>query len=330
MRIVITDNNFISDEPERAVLSAAGLSVERYNCRTEEDMIEAGKGADAVIVQFAPVTRRVIEAWTTCKLIVRYGIGYDNVDVKAAEQAGIIVCNVPSYCLDEVADHTCALLLSGLRKVVAFHQSVRSGEWNVEKVAKPMPRFAGSVIGLVGFGRIGARVAERLKPFGFTIMTYDPYLSADKAEQLGVKKADTLEELLSKADAISLHSPLTEETFHLINETSLKWMKPGAWIVNTSRGALIDTHALSAALRDGTIGGAAIDVFEQEPLPADHPLRNCENVILTPHAAYYSDSALITLQTQAAEEVVRLFRGLPLASPVNKPEKPRYVQGVSA
>ncbi|MCQ6560700.1 C-terminal binding protein [Paenibacillus mendelii] len=319
MRIVITDSNFVSDEPERAVLSAAGLTVERFNCRTEEEMIEAGKGADAVLVQFAPVTRRVIEAWTSCRLIVRYGIGYDNVYIPAADGAGIAVCNVPSYCLDEVADHTCALLLSGLRKVVAFDRSVRSGEWNVEKVAKPMPRFADSVVGLIGFGRIGARVAERIRPFGFQILIYDPYMSADKAEQLGVHKAATLEELLSKADAISLHSPLTEDTKHLINATTLSQMKSGALLVNTSRGGLIDTEALATALNEGTIGGAAIDVFEQEPLQNDHPLRSCDNLILTPHAAYYSDSALITLQTQAAEEVVRLAQGLPLASQVNRP-----------
>jgi D-3-phosphoglycerate dehydrogenase len=322
MKIVITDSNFVSDEPERAVLESAGLSLlSRYQCKTEDELIEAGREADAVLVQFAPVTRRVIEAWPACKLIVRYGIGYDNIDVRAAEDAGIAVCNVPSYCLDEVADHTCALLLAGLRKILAFDRSIRKGDWNVEKVARPMPRFSDSVLGLVGFGRIGARVAERMKPFGFQIMAYDPYLSEERAEQVGITKADTLELLLSRADAVCLHSPLTEETTHIINETSLKVMKPTAWLVNTSRGALIDTHALAIALRCGTIGGAAIDVFEQEPLPADHPLRECENVILTPHAAYYSDSALLALQTQAAEEIVRFARGLPLTSLVNKPVK---------
>jgi len=321
MRVIITDSNFASDEPERAVLSAAGLAVERFNCRTEEDLIAAGQGAEAALVQFAPVTRRVIEAWTSCKLIVRYGIGYDNVDVQAAAEAGIAVCNVPSYCLDEVADHTSALLLSGLRKVVAFDRSVRSGEFNVEKVAKPMPKFSDSVIGLVGFGRIGARVAERMMPFGFDIAIYDPYLHADRAEELGFRKADTLEALLSQADAVSLHSPLTPDTMHLINARTLGLMKKDALIVNTSRGALIDTQALTAALQNGVIGGAAIDVFEQEPLQADHPLRECDNAILTPHAAYYSDSALVALQTQAAEEVVRLAQGLPLASQVNRVQK---------
>lgn len=321
MRVVITDSNFSSDEPERAVLSAAGLTVERYNCKTEDEMIAAGQGAEAVLVQFAPVTRRVIEAWTNCKLIVRYGIGYDNVDLEAATAAGIAVCNVPAYCLDEVADHTCALLLAGLRKVVAFDRSVRAGNFSVETIAKPMPKFSDSFIGLVGFGRIGARVAERMKPFGFNIVIYDPYLNADRAKQLGVGKTESLEELLSQADAVSLHVPLTPETEHLINERTLRSMKPGALIVNASRGALIDTRALASALQEGVIGGAAIDVFEQEPLPADHPLRSCDNAILTPHAAYYSDSALVTLQTQAAEEVVRLAKGLPYASQVNRTVK---------
>lgn len=170
MKIIITDSNFESDVPEREVLTQAGLMLQRYACKTEEEMIEAGRDADAILVQFAPAPRRVLKAWKNCKLIVRYGIGYDNVDVKAAEELGIQVCNVPSYCLDEVADHTCSLLLAGARKVLALHDSVRQGKWDVESIARPIPRFSDSVVGLVGFGRIGARVAERLKAFQFKII----------------------------------------------------------------------------------------------------------------------------------------------------------------
>ncbi|QJD82110.1 C-terminal binding protein [Cohnella herbarum] len=318
MKIVITDSNFTSDQSEREVLAGAGLTLERFNAKTIEEMKEAGKDATAVLVQFSPAPREVLESWKSCKLIVRYGIGYDNVDVQAATELGITVCNVPSYCLDEVADHTASLLLSGLRKIVAFDASVRRGEWNVEKVAKPIRKFDESIIGLVGFGRIGARVAARMRPFGFEIMAYDPYLSEDKATELGVKKAASLRELLSVADAVSLHSPLTAETHHMINEQSLSWMKPNAWIVNTSRGGLINTVDLARALLARKLDGAALDVFEREPLEADHPLRQCANVILTPHAAYYSDASIDNLQRQAAEEIVRFAKGEPLQSPVNR------------
>lgn len=321
MKVVITDSNFASDAPEREVLAGAGLVPERFSCRTEDEMKEAGKGADAVLVQFAPVTRDVIDAWTNCKLIVRYGIGYDNVDVAYAAQKGIQVCNVPAYCLDEVADHTCALILAGTRKIVAMHESVKRGEWQVEAVARPMPRSSDTTIGLIGFGRIGERVCARLTPFGFAFAVYDPYLSAEAAAAKGVRKADDWTAFLAEADVISMHVPLTAETKHMINEMSLRQMKKSALIVNTSRGALIDTHALARALADGVVGGAALDVFENEPLEADHPLRNCRNAILTPHAAYYSDSALVTLQRQAAEEVVRFARGEAPASPVNRVER---------
>lgn len=323
MNIVITDNNFVNDEPERKVLQSAGLSFVKYNCKTVEEMIEAGRRADAVIVQFAPVTKEVLEAWTSCKLIVRYGIGYDNVDVKTAEELGITVCNVPSYCLDEVADHTCALILACSRKIVLFHESVCKGEWNVQKVAKRIPPLSEMTLGLVGFGRIGARVAERLKAFRFQIMIFDPYLNDDQAIKFGVAKASSFEELLSKADIFTLHSPLTTETHHMINEKTLSLMKEDAWVINTSRGGLIDTVALARSLREGRLGGAALDVFEQEPLTMDHPLRSCGNVILSPHAAYYSDKALNSLQEQAAEEVVRLAQGQPLASVVNHPKQAR-------
>jgi D-3-phosphoglycerate dehydrogenase len=317
MRIVITDSNFASDRPEREVLETAGLTLERYHCRTEQEMVEAGKGADALLVQFAPATRQVLEQWTSARLIVRYGIGYDNVDVQAADERGIAVCNVPSYCLDEVADHTATLILSGLRRIVPFHESVKRGEWDVESIARPMPPFAGTHVGLIGFGRIGAKVAARLKAFGFQLHCYDPYLTPEKAREYGVERMESAEALFAVSDVISLHLPLIPETRHLIRAETIGRMKPTAIIVNTARGGLIHTRDLAEALRGGWLGGAALDVFEEEPLPADHPLRGCPNTVLTPHAAYYSDQSLDTLQRQAAEEIVRWARGEALASPVN-------------
>lgn len=318
MNIAIIDSNFESDAPEREVLEAANMRLIRHQCLTQEEMISAGKDAVAVLVQYASIDRHVMEAWNSCKLIVRYGIGYDNVDIRAAEELGIAVCNVPFYCLDEVADHTCALILAGLRKIVQFHESVIRGEWEVERLAKPMPRLAQLTLGLVGFGRIGAGVAERMRSFRFRIRIYDPYLDDRQSTHFGIEKAASLEQLLSAADVLSLHTPLTKETKRLINSETLSRMKPSAWIVNTSRGGLIDTEALAGALSSRRIGGAALDVFEEEPLPPDHPLRACANVIFTPHAAYYSDQSLKTLQRQAAEEIVRWAEGKPLLSQVNR------------
>lgn len=323
MKVIITDSNFQSDLPERTALAEAGIEPVRFDCRTEDELISCGRDADAALVQFAPVTRRVLAAWTKCRLIVRYGIGTDNIDTAAAAERGIRVCNVPTYCLDEVADHTCAMLLASARKIVPLHESVRGGRWEVEPVAKPLPKLSDCVLGLVGFGRIGERVMHRLAPFGFRIRVYDPYLSDDTARAHRIVRTNALRELLAEADFVSLHLPLTDATRHLINLETLGWMKPTAVLVNTSRGALVDTAALAEALRAGRIGGAALDVFEREPLEADHPLRGCPNAILTPHAAYYSESALLALQTQAAEEVVRWAKGEPPRSPVNDPAKGR-------
>ncbi|HZG58095.1 C-terminal binding protein [Paenibacillus sp.] len=315
-KVIITDSAFSTDGPERKALEKHGCTLVRFQCATEEQLIEAGSGAKAALVQYARITRRVLEAWPDCEIIVRYGIGYDNVDIAAAAELGIQVCNVPSYCLDEVADHTSALLLAALRKIVPFHRGVKQGVWDVEKIARPMQAFGDTKIGLLGFGRIAVRVAERLLPYRFQIMTFDPYANRDTAERMGVRVVGDLETLLKEADAVSLHVPLTDETRHLMNERTISLMKPTALLVNTSRGALIDSLALANALKERRLGGAALDVVEHEPLPLNHPLASCENAIFTPHAAYYSERSIERLQYQAAEEIVRWKTGEPLLSPV--------------
>jgi len=320
---VITDSEFQNHEPERSVLEKAGFRVIPYNCKTAEELKEAGREADAVLVQYAQITEDVLKAWERCQIIVRYGIGYDNVDIRAAEKLGIWVCNVPDYCLDEAADHTCAMILASLRKLLPYHESIRRGEWSVEGVARPMKSFVNTTVGLVGFGRIGRNVCRRLAPFGFRILVYDPYLKPGMESAFGAARVKSLEDLLRESDAVSLHLPLTPETRHLIDEQALRLMKPHAVLVNTSRGGLVDTVALARALRGKAIGFAALDVFEEEPLPPEHPLRSCENVLFTPHAAFYSDESLARLQRQAAEEIVRWFSGKPPASPVNHPPNPR-------
>lgn len=319
MKIIITDSNFQDYEPEREVLNPLGLKLQKYNCRTESDLKAAGHDADIALVQFAPVTREVLQSWKKCRLIVRYGIGFDNIDIQSAAELGIQVCNVPLYCLDEVADHTCALLLAATRKVVRFHEAVKRGFWDVESLAQPMPKFSDMTVGLVGYGRIGERVAKRLLAFQFNIGVYDPYLSSADIENAGLSIFSDLPSLFSASDVISLHVPLTNSTRHLLNSDSLKWCKPNAVIVNTSRGSLLDTQAVAHALLAGRLGGVALDVFEQEPLDENDLLLQCNNALLTPHAAYYSDTSLKTLQKQAAQEVARWIKGEALTSPVNKP-----------
>jgi D-3-phosphoglycerate dehydrogenase len=318
MRIVIIDSNFQNNEPEHEIFQSAGLEVSYLSGTDEESLKAVGQTADAVLVQFAILSGDILSTWTRCKLIVRYGIGYDNVDVEAATAQGIQVCNVSGYCLDEVADHTAALILGVSRKLLPLHQAIERGEWSFESIVKPMPKLADTQVGIVGFGRIGERVLQRLRPFKFNVKVYDPYLTAEAAKEKQVEKVDDLRTILEQSDIIALHLPLLPTTHHLLNAETLGWMKPTACLVNTSRGALIDTVALANALKAHTIGFAALDVFEQEPLPEQHPLRECGNIWLTPHAAYYSDSSLLELQRSAAEEIVRWVRGEQLHSPVNR------------
>lgn len=314
MRVVVTDYGFPNLDPERAVLEPLGATVDGHQAKTAAEVIDAGRDADALLVQWAPITAEVIDALDRCRVLVRYGIGVDNVDLAAAAAKGLVVCNVPDYCLDEVADHTMALALATARQLSAIDARVRSGTWKITPDA-PMPSFRASTFGLVGFGRIAQAVAARARAFGFRIAAYDPFASPDALAALGVE-ALPLDQLLAEADILSLHAPLTPETKHLINADSLATMKPTARIVNTSRGGLIDGAALAEALANGVVAGAALDVFEAEPLPDDHPLRSAPNVILTSHVAWYSEQSLPALQRLAAEEAARVLRGESPKNPV--------------
>lgn len=318
MKIVITDSNFQSDLPEREVLSELDATVLRFHCTKKNEVVDLAGDADALIVQFAPITGSVMDQLEKCKIIVRYGIGVDNIDLNAAKERGIKVCNVPNYYLDEVADHTVALVLSLARKIVLLDKSVRRGEWHVEPIARPLIKPSQAIVGLIGFGRIGERVAKRLQAFQYQIVVYDPYLSETKAQQFNVHKLENLRHLLEQSDFISLHVPLTEETVGMINSETIGMMKSTASIINTSRGTLIRTADLAEAIHQKRISGAALDVFEVEPLPLTHPLRSCENVILTPHAAYFSDESILEVQRQAAAEIVREFTNQPLLSWINR------------
>ena len=312
MKIVITDSGFANINPEAATMASAGIELVSTQCKTVDDVIRAVADADGILVQWAPITTAVIHSLSKCKVIVRYGIGVDNVDLAAARQKGIPVCNVPDYCIDEVADHTVALALAQARQLVQIDARTRGGVWKIHP-DKPMPAFRDMIFATAGYGRIARAVLDRARAFGFQLAAYDPYVTPGLD---GVTSLQ-LDELFQKADVLSLHAPLSAETKHLVNAERLGQMKATAIVVNTARGALIDTVALSRALEQGTIAAAALDVFESEPLPQDHPLRNCSNALLTSHLAWFSESSVPKLQRLAAEEAVRGVRGEALKNQVN-------------
>jgi D-3-phosphoglycerate dehydrogenase len=313
-RIVVTDANFPHFHLEQAVASDHAASYEQAQCKTHEDVLRAASRADVLLVQFAHITAEVIDCLPATGAVIRYGLGLDNIDVKAAVRRGVRVAYVPDYATGEVADHTAALILASVRKILPLDASVRSGRWDPVAVLRPLQSLAQSVVGFVGFGRVGREVHARLKPFGFKSVVSDPYTSPSIVRSLGAEPLD-LETMFSMADVVSLHAPLTPTTKHLINAARLRNMKPSAVVVNTARGALIDTEALETALAEEWIAGAALDVFETEPLPADSRLRNFPNVILTPHAAWYSSESALRVQQLAADELDRHLSGQPARCP---------------
>lgn len=314
-RVPVTDYTFPSLLPEQSVLSKIGARAEGHQCKTEDEVIAAVKDAKVILAQFAPITRRVLEHLGAGTTVVRYGVGVDNIDLTAAKEVGVNIAYVPDYCVNEVADHTAALLLSLLRRLPMLDKGVRAGRWDGIHMARPLPPLSETTVGLIGLGRIGSEVVARLKPFGCSFLVYDPYVSKEQADELGITLTE-LNDLLEKADAVTLHLPLTEQTHHLINRDRLERMKSTATLVNTARGGLVDTEALADALHTRQINAAALDVFEEEPLPEMSPLRGVDNLLLSPHLAWYSEAALERLQRLAAEEAARALQGNPLRCPV--------------
>lgn len=307
MNIVITDYGFPSVSKEEQIITAQGHQLFAY--RNFEEALASGRlhDADALMVQWAPITRAVIHSLRQCKVIVRYGIGVDNVDLAAAKDHNISVCNVPDYCIDEVADHAFALAMALHRQLPQTDAAVRAGTWKITPPAR-VRACRETLFVALGFGRIAQATLARAKAFGFKVAAFDPYIMEEMMMKAGVMKL-TLQDALAQADIVSLHAPLTEETRHVINEHSIGTMKPSVIVVNTSRGKLIDTIAAANALCAGKLGGIGLDVFEEEPLPEQHPLRTSPNTLLTSHTAWYSESSIPLLQKLAAEEVVRGLRG---------------------
>ncbi|MGE4657519.1 MAG: C-terminal binding protein [Gammaproteobacteria bacterium] len=314
--IAVADSVFPNLEPTERVFSKWDATVRLAKEPTLEGILEVARKADGLMVTFAQLTAELIQGLDRCRAIGRFGIGVDNIDLDAATKAGIQVCFVPDYCLDEVSDHAMALLTALARKITYSNALVQENRWEGKAVA-PIYRLRGRTIGLVGLGKIPQTLVPKAQAFGLNVMAYDPFVSNDVASALNVKIVD-FEVLLENADYVSIHAPLTPDTLGMFNADAFKRMKPGALLVNTARGPLVDEGALAAALDEGQLGGAALDVLTDEPPPAGFQLLNRDNVILTPHMAYYSEDALLDLQTKAAEDVASVLSGEEPRYPVNK------------
>jgi D-3-phosphoglycerate dehydrogenase len=302
-KVVVTDYEYADLRFEEAVFKAYdNIEFVKAQCKTEEDVIELCQDADALISQYAPISRKVIETLRNCKVMTRYGVGVDTIDLNAAAEKGICVANIPDYCVDEVSDHALALLLSWARKVTMADHSVKNGSWDF-KVTQPIYRLRGKTIGLIGFGKIPQALAEKVKPLGLRVLAADPYFPAEAARDKGVKIV-SLDVLCEQSDFISVHAPLMAATQGMMGEKQFALMKKEAILINTSRGPVVDEKALIAALQKGTIAGAALDVIENEPISPDSPLLRMEQVILTPHVAWYSEQSAAELRSKAAMGIV--------------------------
>ena len=305
-KVVLTDYVWESLDVEKKTVEGIADLVALQTEKPEEFLAEAAD-CDALLNTYAgPITADVMARMRKCRIIARYGIGVDTIDLDAATQAGIIVTNNPTYCIEEVAEHTMSLLLACARKVAVYDRIVRGGRWELPP-GKPMFRLSGQTLGLIGFGNIARQVAVRAASFGMRILFADPFVQEGQFDVPGKKMA--LHDLLGESDFVSLHPPLTPDTRKMINDNALSHMKASAFLINCSRGPIVDTEALVRALDAKKIAGCALDTTDPEPLPNPHPLRERESVIITPHVAWYSEQALVGLQAGAPREVRRVLTG---------------------
>ncbi|MFX3619103.1 MAG: C-terminal binding protein [Sporolactobacillus sp.] len=301
-KVVVTDFEYHDLHFEEEVFKGYPIDLIPAQCRSEKEVIRICQDADGIINQYAPINEEVIASLNKCQIIARYGIGVNTIDIKAATEKLICVANVPDYCIDEVSNHALTLLLAGTRKITAANQSTKAGHWDFKNV-QPIHRLNGQVLGLIGFGRIPQLLAEKAKPLGLHILAYDPFVSKEAAQSKGVQLV-SLEELCERSDFISVHAPLNSSTQGMIAEKEFALMKRDTLIINTSRGPLINENALIKVLQTGKIAGACLDVTEEEPINSNNPLLTMEQVILTPHMAWYSEEAERELRMKAAMSLI--------------------------
>jgi D-3-phosphoglycerate dehydrogenase / 2-oxoglutarate reductase len=313
--VAVADSVFPNLDPAKAVLAGIGAELELASDSSPDSVMKLAADADAVLVTYAKINADMIRQMKKVRIISRFGIGVDNVDLDAATAQGIVVTKVPDYCIDEVSDHAMALLLAAVRKIPMGTDQVHGGTWKMPNFV-PIHRLRGSVLGLVGFGRIPQLVAPKAKAFGMRVVAFDPYVPAEVFKNLGVEQV-AFADLLAMSDYVSIHSPLTPETRGMFNADVFRQMKKGSYVVNTARGPVIDEAALAAAIDSGQLAGAAVDVMTNEP-PVNSPLIGKRNVIITPHTSFYSEESLVELQTKAAQEVANVLTGKPARNPVNQ------------
>lgn len=312
MKVVLTDQVFPTIDTERTILDEIGAELVVLDDPSPESIRANAGDADALLNTYSPIDRQTLEHLAKVKIIARYGIGVDNVDLEAARERGVIVTNVPDYCVDEVADHTFTLLLAVARKVVVGHSHVMAGGWGIDPL-RSIHRLRGQTLGLIGFGNIARGVASRAQAFGLEVRAFDPYVKDDVLEAHGAGRAESMDEVLGTADVVSVHVPLLPETHGLIGAEAITKMRPDAILLNTSRGPIVDVDAVVAALRERRLGGAGLDVFPAEPPEVDG-FEGVDNLVVTPHAAFYSDEAITESQTKAASNIVSVLQG----------EEPKY------
>lgn len=313
--IAVTDSVFPTLDPAHAALARLNPTYRMAKSASADDILAVARDADALLITYAKITREIIEQLTKCKAIGRFGLGVDNIDLPAAKEKGIAVNYVPDYCIREVSDHTMALLLSLIRKVPLSNKLVQAGRWEMPAVV-PIRRIEGTVLGLVGFGHIPRLVAPKAQAFGIKVIAYDPFAKPELFKAANVESVD-FDTLLQRSDYVSVHAPLMPQTRGMMNAAAFAKMKKGAYIVNTARGPLIDEPALIAALDAGQVGGAGLDVVGAEPLAKDSRLLGRDNVIVSPHTAFYSIEALEELQSKCASDVARVLSGEKAVYPIS-------------
>jgi D-3-phosphoglycerate dehydrogenase / 2-oxoglutarate reductase len=307
-RVLITDHAWPSLDIERGILGDLGAEIAVAETASEGELTTLARDADAILTNWAKVPAAALDAAEHCLVVARYGVGVDNIPVARATELGILVTNVPDFCTEEVSDHAVALVLACARRVVQLARATSAGSWNLD-LARGLPRLRGQRLGLIGFGGIPHALIPKARGFGLDVLVYTPRLERGRDAATGVEMTNDLAHLLSASDYVSLHAPASPETHGLIGEDQLRRMKPTAYLINTSRGALVDEAALFRALTEGWIAGAALDVMAAEPPPADHPLLALPNVIVTPHVGFYSETSVAELATRAAQSVADALRG---------------------
>jgi D-3-phosphoglycerate dehydrogenase len=307
-KVLVTDYVWPSVEPERKVLAEADAELIVAPDGSEETLASLARDVDGILTCFAKVTEKVVRAAERCVVISRYGVGVDNIDVDTATELGIIVTYVPDYCVDEVSDHVIAMLLAWNRRLVLFDRATKTKGWGSEGLGMRIMRLSGKKLGVVGFGRIGRSVCAKAQAFGLEVLASDPFLTAEAVSKEGATKVE-LSDLLSQSDFVTLHSPLIPETEKMMGVAEFAQMKPDAFLTNCARGGLIDEDALYDALTSGGIAGAGLDVLVDIDPPMNHRLVQLENLIVTPHTAFFSQEAVLELEERSAGEVVRVFQG---------------------